>query len=125
MDEAYIYHAFEKLQHLYSVAHDIPVLTIAEENKLFLELKSNPEVKIEIAESNLRKVADLANAYFIRHGLELDVDVDELIHAGNVGLMLAIPKYDIAKATAESYRFADYAAWWIKKEMSRYIASLK
>jgi DNA-directed RNA polymerase sigma subunit (sigma70/sigma32) len=124
MDESYIYHSFEKLRRYYSMSHEMPTLSPAQENQLFLSLESDSEAKEKIAKSSLRKVADLANVYFIQHGLELDVDVDELIHAGSVGLMLAIPKYDVAKATTEGYRFADYAAWWIKREMSRYLASL-
>jgi len=37
----------------------------------------------------------------------------KLISAGNVGLLLAVDRFDITKKT----RFLTYAAWWIRKEM--------
>jgi RNA polymerase sigma factor (sigma-70 family) len=39
--------------------------------------------------------------------------IQRLISAGNVGLVLAIDKFDFKHGT----RFLTYAAWWIRKEM--------
>lgn len=39
--------------------------------------------------------------------------IQKLISAGNVGLLLALDKFDMARAT----RFLTYASWWIRKEM--------
>lgn len=39
--------------------------------------------------------------------------IQKLISAGNVGLLVALDKFDMARAT----RFLTYASWWIRKEM--------
>jgi RNA polymerase primary sigma factor len=39
--------------------------------------------------------------------------IQKLISAGNVGLLISLDKFDMARAT----RFLTYASWWIRKEM--------
>ncbi len=42
----------------------------------------------------------------------VDLDLEDVLQAGAIGLMLALRKYDAEKA-----RFTTYAAWWVLREM--------
>jgi len=41
------------------------------------------------------------------------IHVQRLVSAGNLGLIIAVDKFDVTRET----RFLTYAAWWIRKEM--------
>lgn len=62
----------------------------------------------KLVNSNLRFVVRLAKTITRDH-----YRVQQLVSAGNVGLLLAIDKFDITQET----RFLTYAAHWIRKEM--------
>jgi RNA polymerase sigma-32 factor len=62
--------------------------------------------------SNLRFVVKIAHQYR-GYGLHL---VD-LIQEGNVGLMMAVKKFDPAKG----YRLISYAVWWIRAQIRAFI----
>ena len=47
----------------------------------------------------------------------LNLEEDELLQAGNLGLLIAIHKYDLSRGT----RFSTYARWWIHQSIQRYI----
>lgn len=95
-----------------SVAH-IPLLTKHGEIDLFRQLGSGDEsVRVKIAEANQRLVIKIAKAYS-GHGLPFS----DLISEGNVGLMRAIQKFDLARKC----RFATYAIHWIRQAISRAI----
>lgn len=66
------------------------------------------EARDKLAEANLRFVIRRARSFTHRPDY-----IHQLVSAGNVGLMLAIDKYDLARKT----RFLTYAEWWIRKEM--------
>ena len=66
-----------------------------------------------LRETSLRLVVSLAERYTGR-----GVPVQELIRAGDRGLIRAVQKYDPARG----YQFASYATWWIRQAISRAIA---
>ncbi|GEM_PF-3987600 len=48
----------------------------------------------------------------------LNLEEDELLQAGNLGLLIAIHKYDLSRGT----RFSTYARWWIHQSIQRSVA---
>lgn len=61
-----------------------------------------------LLQANLRFVVKIAKKF-----AKTPQSIQRLISAGNVGLVLAIDKYDFKHGT----RFLTYAAWWIRKEI--------
>lgn len=70
------------------------------------------EAKNEVITKNLRLVISEAKKY-VGSGM----DFLDLIQEGNIGLITAIEKFDIAKGC----RFSTYATWWIKQAITRSI----
>ena len=68
----------------------------------------NIEPRQRVIESNLRFVIRAA-----RRITSNSIHLQKLISAGNVGLVLAVDRFDISRGT----RFLTYAAWWVQKEM--------
>ena len=68
----------------------------------------NIEARNKLIVANLRFVVTIAKR-FSSHPDRLQ----QLISAGNIGLLTAIDKFDISRET----RFLTYAAWWIRKEI--------
>ncbi len=64
------------------------------------------ETKNSIIKANLRLVADIARKYSRSESQLMD-----LIQEGNIGLMLAVDKFDYKKG----FRFSTYAIWWIRQ----------
>jgi RNA polymerase primary sigma factor len=65
--------------------------------------------------SNLRFVMKTAKSFSRKPS-----HIQRLVSAGNVGLILAVDKFELSRET----RFLTYAAWWIRKEMLDEINSL-
>lgn len=77
-----------------------------EELELLIRAKKGDEKARErIITSNLRFVITVAKDY-ISAGMPLE----DLISAGNLGLMKAIEKFDLSK----NVKFISYAVWWIR-----------
>ena len=97
----------------------LPLLTAEQERELGKKIKEGGEAAIEarnkLVEANLRLVAHIANSY-TGYGVEMD----DLIMAGNEGLIRAAEKYDYTMET----RFSTYATYWIKQSMQREIAKM-
>lgn len=89
------------------------VLTATEEKALGKEiLQCNNEAKETFINSNYRLVVSIAKKY-----KKENVEILDLIQAGNIGLIKAVEKYDYKKG----YKFSTYATWWIKQSITRYL----
>lgn len=92
-----------------------PILSKEEEQSLFYRLKNGDNsAKEMIINSNLRLVANIAKMYINRGLSYLD-----LIQEGNIGLIIAIDKYDVNTLN----KFSTYAYYWIVLYIQRAIAN--
>lgn len=90
-----------------------PSLTYAEERTIILAAKSgNKDALKKLIESNLRFVVNCAKEY--QHP---DINVIDLISAGNEGLIEAVEKFDLGK----EIKFISYAVWWIKNSIIEFL----
>ena len=85
-----------------------PVLTPEQEYELAKDVaeNGNDDAREQLIKSNLRLVVWVAKKY-LGKGLSLQ----DLIQEGNIGLTMAVDKYDYKKG----YRFSTYAIYYIKK----------
>jgi RNA polymerase primary sigma factor len=93
----------------------LPLLTL-EEEKICAQgiLDKDPGARRKMIEANLRLVVKIARKY-VNQGLSLL----DLIEEGNLGLIRAVEKFDLAKEC----RFSTYATWWIKQSVERSVAN--
>ncbi len=93
-----------------------PILTADEEQRL--ALKFYEEKDLEAAQAlitaNLRFVVKIAGEYR-SYGLKML----DLIQEGNIGLMMAVRKFNPHKG----FRLISYAVWWIRAYIQNYIIS--
>lgn len=91
-----------------------PILSQEEEYthaKNWAELK-DPKALQALVNSHLRLVAKIAAGYR-GYGLPMS----DLIAEGNIGMMIAIKKFDLERG----YRLSTYARWWIQAAIQEYI----
>lgn len=91
-----------------------PILTPEEEKRLtiaYYETKDE-EAARRIITGNLRLVVKIAFEYRKAYKNVLD-----LVQEGNIGLLMALKKFDPYRGV----RFISYAAWWIRAYILRYI----
>ena len=90
-------------------------LTYEQEKELAKRIEAGDKVaKQEMIQANLKLVITVAKKVIHMSSLPL---VD-LIQEGNVGLIIAIEKYNYRLG----YRFSTYASWWIKQAMFKAIS---
>jgi RNA polymerase primary sigma factor len=66
----------------------------------------------KLVECNLRFVLTVAKDF-----QRYNIDVEDLINEGNMGLIKAVHKFDASKG----YKFISYAVWWIRQAITQYI----
>jgi RNA polymerase sigma-32 factor len=91
-----------------------PLLTQEEEFQLAVKYRkyNNIEAAHKLITANLRFVVKVAFEY-----KSYGVKLQDLIQEGNVGLMMAVKKFDPYKG----YRFISYAIWWIRAYIQNFI----
>ena len=91
-----------------------PLLTPEEEKAFTIAVyeKGDPQAARRIVTGNLRLVVKIAFEY--RKAYK---NVMDLIQEGNIGLLMAVKKFDPYRGV----KFSSYAAWWIRAYILRYI----
>ena len=91
----------------------IPLMTREEEYELAVKAKQGDILaRDRIVKANLRFVVSVAKKY--QCGA---FELNDLINEGNIGLMIAIDKFDPEKG----YHFISYAVWWIRQTILKAI----
>ena len=94
--------------------NQFPLLTQEEEFKLATRYRKDTDIEAaqKLITSNLRFVVKVAFEY-----KSYEVKLLDLIQEGNIGLMMAVKKFDPYKG----YRFISYAIWWIRAYIQNFI----
>ena len=94
--------------------HQIPVLTVDEEQELAHRFRDGDDLDAarELVHSHLRFVVHVARGYS-GYGLQLG----DLIQEGNIGLMKAVKRFDPDMGV----RLVSFAVHWIRAEMHEFI----
>lgn len=101
----------------FSVVRNHKLLTREEEIALAKRVEKKDRFAFEkMVNSNLRLVIKIAKYYATK-----EWQLDDLIQEGNIGLMLAVEKFDYRKKV----KFSTYATWWIKQAIIRSIDNKK
>jgi RNA polymerase sigma-32 factor len=94
--------------------NQFPLLTPEEEFDLAVRYRKDNDINAahKLITSNLRFVVKVALEY-----KSYGVNLLDLIQEGNIGLMMAVKKFNPHKG----YRFISYAIWWIRAYMQNFI----
>lgn len=94
--------------------NQFPLLTQEEEFQLAVRYRKYDDIEAaqKLITSNLRFVVKVAFEY-----KSYGVKIQDLIQEGNIGLMMAVKKFNPYKG----YRFISYAIWWIRAYMQNFI----
>ena len=88
-------------------------LSGAEQTELAIKAKSGDRKALDrLVKCNLRFVLTIAKEY--QYG---NVDIEDLINEGNIGLIKAIDRFDADKG----FKFISYAVWWVRQSIMQYI----
>ena len=102
----------------YSEISASPLLTREEEYELAMSVKRDHDIdaKKKLIESNLRLVVSIAKQFYSQN--KKSFQLQDMIQEGNVGLILAVEKFDPELGN----RFSTYATFWIRMAISRMVA---
>jgi len=94
--------------------NQFPLLTREEEFKIAVRYRKYNDIEAaqQLITSNLRFVVKVAFEY-----KSYGVKLQDLIQEGNIGLMMAVKKFNPYKG----YRFISYAIWWIRAYIQNFI----
>jgi RNA polymerase sigma-32 factor len=94
--------------------NQFPLLTREEEFKLAVKYRKYNDVEAaqRLITANLRFVVKVSFEY-----KSYGVKLQDLIQEGNIGLMMAVKKFNPYKG----YRFISYAIWWIRAYIQNFI----
>jgi RNA polymerase primary sigma factor len=93
----------------------IPLLTPPQEIALATKIKKgDSEARALMINSNLRLVVTIAQDY-----TNLGLPLLDVISEGNIGLMIAVDRFDLAKGA----KLSTYAAWWIRQSIKRALSN--
>jgi RNA polymerase sigma-32 factor len=94
--------------------NQFPLLTQKEEFELAVRYRKHNDIEAaqKLITSNLRFVVKVAFEY-----KSYGVKLLDLIQEGNIGLMMAVKKFNPYKG----YRFISYAIWWIRAYIQNFI----
>jgi RNA polymerase sigma-32 factor len=94
--------------------NQLPLLTQKEEFEIAVRYRKYNDLEAvqKLITSNLRFVVKVAFEY-----KSYGIKILDLIQEGNIGLMMAIKKFDPYKG----YRFISYAIWWIRAYIQNFI----
>ena len=94
--------------------NQFPLLTRDEEFKLAVKYRKYNDIEAaqQLITSNLRFVVKVVFEY-----KSYGVKLQDLIQEGNIGLMMAVKKFNPYKG----YRFISYAIWWIRAYIQNFI----
>ena len=94
--------------------NQLPILSPEEEFELASKYREKGDIEAahKLITSNLRFVVKIALEYK-NYGVKLL----DLIQEGNIGLMMAVKKFDPLRG----YRFISYAVWWIRAYIQNFI----
>lgn len=103
----------ESLQLYFKDIKEIDVLDVESQKTLVKKAQQGDEkARDELVTANLRFVVVIAKQY-----KNSDITLNELISEGNLGLVVAIDKFD----STQNISFISYAAWWIRHYIVRTI----
>lgn len=83
------------------------------QEELIHDMSAAHDARERLIEGNLRLVVSIARRYMNR-----GIALDDLIQAGNLGLLRAVEKFDYRLG----FRFSTYATWWVRQAITRTVA---